>query len=457
MAALDERKLAIVRNLVETAPDRVVGNLRVALAETAEDSALGGVRRLVETEVLDRTLRNTVLRPVAPMFVGGGDDPRALTFPARALTLIWRGLRATEPARIAEAQALLAEQPAAHAMTDLCDQLVAIAAGKLRARSAPEFATAAEICDAGRPDGAEVLASCLDLGPVVRSAALRLPEWIAHRGSETTAAARLAYKDAVEVAEDAGPRFFDMLAAQMSHPWMVLRVICAVMDKPTERYLADSEMARFGETVLEDIDASLAFIAGLKTDSPVSDGRSAAQRAELVVQQILEVETNIDLNRETGWGKRVHQQRASLAGVVEGRLKEAEKAVTEALPMHAPRHLRGRRQVPHLSLPPDQRLVEKATMLLSFSDALRATANHGGFAATRAKLVERLSEFLAHYVDEVVDLIRCEEAEDLENATAFLNVAADLSQLVTGEKAAELVRRRAHAALHAGQTSEAHG
>ena len=40
MAALSERKIAIVRTLVESAPDKVVGSLRQALAETSDESAL---------------------------------------------------------------------------------------------------------------------------------------------------------------------------------------------------------------------------------------------------------------------------------------------------------------------------------------------------------------------------------------------------------------------------------
>ena len=96
MAALSERKIAIVRTLVESAPDKVVGSLRQALAETSDESALGGVKRLVEVEVYERNLRNTVLQPIAPMCVGAGDDPHKLTFPSRVLGLVWRGVRAMD-------------------------------------------------------------------------------------------------------------------------------------------------------------------------------------------------------------------------------------------------------------------------------------------------------------------------------------------------------------------------
>ncbi|WP_293675782.1 hypothetical protein [uncultured Phenylobacterium sp.] len=446
MGALSERKIEIVRTLVETAPDKVVGNLQQALAKTSDDSVLGGVRRLVELEFQDRTLRNTVLGPVAPMCMASS-DPRVMSFPPLAFALIWRGLRRIEPDLI-ELAANPPEGGVAQAILAVQDKLAAIAAKGLREREVPEFRTAAELCEARRPGSAEVLASCLDIASVVRKANQRLAEWVTHPGGETSAASRLAYKDAVEIAEDAGPRFFHMLAAQMAQPWMVLRVISAVMDKPTERYLRDSELSSFGEGVLEDIDKALVEIGGLNADEGPAAGRAAAKRAELIVQQILELETCMDLQRDQGWGLRIVKQRASLASVVEGRLREADKAAIEALPMQPARNARVRRAAPKVSAPPETRLVARAITLLSFSDELRTTANYGGFSSTRAKLVEKLTEHVHHYVEEVLDLIHTGEAEPIENAAAFLEVAAEFSELLAGDKAAELVRRRAHAAIH---------
>ena len=87
MDALSERKIEIVRHLVESAPDRVVGGLQQALSQTAIESPLGRVKLVVETEVADRTLRNLTLQPIAPMCVAGG-DPGDVTFPPRVLALI---------------------------------------------------------------------------------------------------------------------------------------------------------------------------------------------------------------------------------------------------------------------------------------------------------------------------------------------------------------------------------
>jgi hypothetical protein len=448
MPALSERKIEIVRTLVETAPDKVVGGLQAALAETPNESALGGVRRLVEREVAERTLRNVALQPIAPMCLGAGGDAGRMTFPARALFLLWKGVVAACPETVEHAREAHEDDAPHHLAFPIFDHLTAAAAEGLRTRDRPEFAAAAEACERARPGGAELLASCLDLGPVVRRAIQKLPEWLAHSGGDTSAGARLAYKDAVAISDDAGPRFFHMLAAQMAQPWMVLRIISAVMDKPTERYLADSELASFGEHVIAEIDQALNAIATLNPDEGPQAGRAAARLAALVVQQILEVETSIDLVRESGWGARVAKQRGNLAGVVERRLKEAEKATANALPISTPRLARIRRPVPNLAEPPSPRNVTRAMTLLSFCDEIKATANRGGFASARARLVEALGDHLDHYVDEVVDLLRTGDAENPENGEAYLAVVADFNRLIRDEKAAELVRRRAHAALH---------
>jgi hypothetical protein len=443
MAALSERKIEVVRTLVETAPDRIVGGLQAALADTTPGSALASVRRLVEHEASERRLRNWVLQPIAPMCVGDGRAPDTLTFPARVLPLIWRGLTARCFPLVEQARAALQEHLPDEPPPEVLDDLLRAAAKSLRARDLPEFQQAADICEAARPGGADVLISCIEIAPVVRTATVRLPEWLARFDESSTAAARLAYKDAVAISDDAGPRFFEMLSAQMSQHWMILRVICEVMDKPTERYLADSEMAFFGERVMGEVDDALKAIGKLDLDAGPGVGRAAGKRVELVTQQIHELETCMDLNREHGWGLRIAKQRKGLASVVEGRLRDAEKHVKDALASQSLRIARMQRYVPRLGSPPEPLHVARALTLLNFVEEVRASANYGGFASARAKVIETLAGYIDNYVEEVLDLIKTGEAESIDNSLAFLEVAAQFNQLVQGDKAAELVRRRA--------------
>jgi hypothetical protein len=448
MGALSEHKIAIVRTLVESAPDRVVGRLQAALIDSAGDTALAGVRRVVEIEASDRRLRNTILRPIAPMCVGDGVSDRELTFPSRALACLWHGLKTLAPDDIAALEALMTEDALDEDAGPTFDSLTHLAATALRSRAPRDVLMAAELCDRARPGGAETLAACLDLAPVVRRAITRLPDWIGHSGNDTTAAARLAYKDAVAISEDAGPRFFEMLAAQLSPPWMVLRVISAVMDKPTERYLADSEVGDFGERVMADIDEALAAISKLDLDGGPLAARAAGRRVELIARQTTELEACIELSRDHGWGHRIVNQRKALAGAVEGWLRESEKLVAAALPTEKVGKLRMRRTVPRLSVMPDARAVVRTMTLLIFTQEIRASANYAGFSASHAKALENVGAMIDQYVDDVLDHIKTGDVEDLSIAAAYLGIAADFCRLVRDDKAATIIRRRAAVACH---------
>jgi hypothetical protein len=451
MVALSDRKIEIVRTLVESAPDKIVGGLQQALAQSSGDSLLAGVKALVEAEAVDRLLRNDVFQPIAPLFVGDGTNDHSLVFPSRALSLIWRGLKTAAPTEMAAAagagaaiaKALAAEQRPPDP-TRTFDTLVLTAAAALRESDVRDFRLAAELCERARPGSAEVLAACMDISPVVRRTLGRLPDWVATPGDDNAAAARLAYKDCVAISEDAGPRFFEMLAAQITPPWMVLRIISAIMDKPTERYLSESELGGFPERELKDIDEALQAIAKLDIDGGPKAGRAAAELVGVITQQTFEMECCIELNKESGWGKRLHGQKKSLAGVVEGKLKDAEKLAAVALPTQS-QSGRFRKQTPKLDMAPDPKLVGRTMTLFAFMAEVRHHANHGGYSAAYTKIHEKLTATLDHYVDEVLDIVRNNMA-DKDLALAFLLVAAELNGLIRDDRAADLVRRRATAA-----------
>jgi hypothetical protein len=449
MAGLTEHKIQILQALVEASPDKVVGGLQSALSEAQGDAGLAEVRRLVDLEAEDRRLRNGVLQPVAALFAGDGRSDEKLTFPARALALIWRGLKSESPVEVAKAAALLADFRPGESSTEVLDELVARAAELLRARGQRDFAGAAQLCDEARPGGADLLCACMDLAPICRRATQKLGEWITRTSDANTAAARLAYKDAVAVADDAGVRLFEMLAAQLAQPWMVLRIISAVMDRPTEKYLAESELAPFALRLMDEVDAGLQGVARLDVDAGPTAGSAAARTLELLVHQISELESCIETAREQPWGARIARQKRTLATAVEDRLRAAEKAVGAALPTVPTRIFRMIKNLPNLSGAPDEKTIVRARTLLTFAQECRNSASHGGFASARAKLLETLGEILDQYVEEVLDHMRSGEVENPEVALAYLAVAADFNVLIRDDKAGEVVRRRAAAAAHA--------
>jgi hypothetical protein len=444
MSQVSEAKLAVVKGLIEQAPDSAIRNLLLALsADGGHDSGLTRVQQVVEAEAADRRTRNFVFSPIAPLCAVAGPFS-GLNFPPRTLSLIWKALKVEAPEDMTAAQAAAADWRAETSTPEAFDALCRRTAAGLRAGEGP-FQAAAAAADAG--GGREALAACLDIAPVTRRALDQIPEWLGRMTSEKAAKLRLTYRDVVGVADDAGPRFFEMLAAHLSEPWLILRIISGVMDRPNEAYVSGSELASFGERILADIDRRLAEITAFKSTAGRQAAHAAAQSVHMACVEIAEIDQSINLSPEGVWGRRVARQKRTLASTIEAHLRSTDDAVAHALPLQTirlgPRAIRG---VPRLTADPEQTQVEKAATLLTFMSEVRSSAAAGGFASSRAKALEVLDGRLDSYVEDILEEIRSEHDDHRERARAYLEIAAEFCGLARDEKAAQIVRRRAAAA-----------
>jgi len=434
MVALSAEKRQIVQSVIEAAPDSAVRSLELALASVgAGDGLLNGVRALVEVEASDRAVRNIILSPIVPLCQvrEGG----ALSFPAQTKARLWRGLKVIEPALVADAIARANTWDRESMPPAPFDALCAAAARAIKERH-PAFEALADAPEAGD------LLACLDLVPLVRAAGMRLESWLSNMTVEREAAARLAYKDAAKVAPDAGPRYFEMLSAQLPQPHLILRVISAVMDKPGERYLAASELAFFGDRALASIVAQIERLSAF--DPAKADGRAAGAAAgravSLALSAIEGFEQAVHLSKDGRWGKGLRQQKQRLAKFAEQRLNSADKLVLAALPMDQ-KFGKGR-GTPRFDADPDPAAVERAAAALAFFGEISLAAGRGGFGAARTKAVDAVNERLDHYVEDIFTSLRDEESGDRERRRAFLEAAAGLIGLARDAKAEQIVRRR---------------
>ena len=443
MPALPSAKLDLIRGLVSRAPDRVIQGLETALAEGGVE-ALAPVYDLVRLEAADRARRHLLLGPVTALCRADGREADWLRFPPAALRAVWSGVKRVAPDLLARADAALAD-PDEAASSDV-DAPARLAGQELRAAHHPEFAAAAAACDQARPGGAAEFAACLDLTPLARKAVAQLPRWISFMDGERIAVARLICRDAAAVADDAGPRLFEMMAAQLAEPWRIIRVISAVMDHPGDTYFAASEFASFGERVLTAIEAESVKVTALRAPDGPAAGRAAGLAAGQAVLLMTEVEQAIELARDGPWGRRAAKIKRALAEAAEARLKEIDEAVAGALPCQSPRGSRLRKAEPLLLHEPDEGQVAGALTLLTFAHDTQGCAAAGGFASVRLKILERLEQRLDAYIEDVLDRLREGEAGTADIARAYLAVAADFYALARDEKAGDLVRRRMAAA-----------
>jgi hypothetical protein len=446
MPGLSDSQLAVIRTLVDTAPDAAIRSLDAALAsETRADTAMGAIRDLISAEAGERRARNLVLSPIAALCPRTEPAFEHDAFPYLTLTLIWRALKVADLDRFEAAILASTSWSSDEPIPMVFDELTAMAAAGLRAPEGTPFAACADLLNGVEEGAAEAFAGYLDLTPLARDAQKRLPEWIGHMSGERAAQVRLAFKDATAVSPDAGPHFLELMICRLDEPWQILRVVSALMENPSDAYLAASELAHVGERLMADIDRRLDDLTTFDPSGGTAAGASAAEAVRLAVAQIGEFELSIDLKKDGPWGRRITRQKQTLAQKVEALLNKADDAVDRAMPLKPVKFGSKTRGAPNYRHAPDPQAVTKAEGMLSFLHMVRGSASAGGYASLRAKTIEKLDERLDRYVEDVLDHLRAPDAEQANIARQYLDIAANLVGLYRDEKAAQIVRRRAAA------------
>jgi hypothetical protein len=438
-------RLGIVRTLLETAPDNVVRDLDTALR--ADTSApLAPVRAMVRAELSDRQVRDVVLGPVAPLCSPRSDGFKQAMFPTGALSRAWRGLRELEPRAVTVVVSSLTLNAEDETYPPACDDLCRTAATAIRARD-PAMERLVRYLEDFQPGAADLFASYVELAPLSRMAIRRLPSWLRNMTDEHAAAVRLLFKDADDIAADASPRLLEILLAQTAEPWRILRIVSAMTNRAGDRYLSSSELAEFCERVMGDIERRANLLRQFDLESGVEGAQAASNALAVAINEILEFEECLDLNKEGPWGQRIGKMKITLSNLTEGYLKKTPKIVSEALPLQ-PVRIGGMnlRMEPRLDQTPEERMVRRAMASLSFFDCCRATASQGGYGTMRAKVGEEITHRLDSYVEDILGMLHSGELDSPDNAHAFIEVVAEMIALAQDEKSAQILRRRAAAA-----------
>lgn len=447
MGQLSDSQLSTVRALLSTAPDCAVRDLEATLSSGSQGhDVMRMIQAMVASEALDRRARNAIFRPLIPLCTNARASLGGMIFPAAALANVWAGLKQSGGRQVEFALSLAAHGSVDEAPEGIYDQLCAEAAAGLRARANPSYTAAADLLEQASSGGAEQFAAYLDLAPVARRALDRMHEWLGRLTEERSAVARLTFRDAVAVADDAGPRLLEILYAHLEEPWAILRLVSAVMHRPGDSYVANSELAQFGDRLLEDIDAQLKRVAAFDADRGAEGGLAVAAALRTAALEIQEFDESVDLSREGPWGTRLMRQKKALVLAIEGRLRAVEAEVAGALPLQNSGPRRKTRGHPRLSADPDPRQIQRVRAFLSLLREVRTSAERLGYGALWAKTSEAVQGRLDTYVEDLLETLRAAEGDNLDRVRAYLDVAAEFQGMITDERAAQIVRRRIAAA-----------
>jgi hypothetical protein len=426
--------------VIEQAPDNIVRSLDTAL-QSSRGGPMAEVHGLVSAEITDRRVRNSVFGPIAPLCRKVAEEPSYL--PPASPRLLWAALKRDQPSEVAEARRITLAMRRDDGPPPIWDELCQRCIDGLASGAAP-YGEAAEKLGGGAV--VQRLTTGLELSPLARTIHPRLPGWVRAMSGEAAVGLRIAFKDATEKNPDAAPVFMEMIYGLLpEEPWQILRVISAVMDRPSDRYLAASEMASFGERLLADVERRIAEVDKFDPDQGTQAAISLAASVQTATIIIAEFEQQLELSKDGPWTKRLVRARKALASGVEGRLRHSLAAVSEALPTYARQVGRSSRQAPLTSEPVDKEAVRRGYAILTFVSETRSSAGHGGFAMVRAKVIEELDKQVDLYAEDLIDELH-EEGDASGRVAELIDVAAGYLGLIRDPRAADLIKRRAAAA-----------
>lgn len=427
-------KLQSVTALVGRMSDRQLKMLEAALigAAQAGDGGMLNVLDAVGTETTERAAAALALAPLAPLL-----ERAAEQFGPDVSRRFWADVSEFRPEARQQAMAavlrLRSEDPVPVLFDDLCVEAAA--------RTREGRGRLAACADAGE------LARFLSLAPIARRLLAQLSTTGERLDAEASAAVRLAFKDAAATDADAAPALLRILSAHQSEPVRALRLISAMSDNMTDQFLAGSELAGVGEALLADMEARVAQSRAVDLADGAQAGRTAAAALASAMHTAAEFELYVRITKDGPWGPRIAQAQRAAAASAEARLRELDSALGAALPLQAARFAsRFVKGVPRLNKEPDPRALNRACALAAFLADSRAAANAAGFASLRTKVQDAFEERLAHYVEDLLDILH--EDPHADRAAEFLTHAAELVELVEGPSAADIVRRRLSAATH---------
>ncbi|MDC7683664.1 hypothetical protein PQU92_10270 [Asticcacaulis sp. BYS171W] len=440
MGVLPEQRIEKVKGLVRTLPVALLRPLENSLS-LSQDEGLTAVRRLVSAELESHYIKEAVFRPFMPLFEAREDGLEGVEFPNWVLNRLWRALERAEPQLFAEARVAARGLRANDETPVVFYRLVT--AGAAIIRDTPDEVLPAN-ADEDDADTLAEFACYLDLHRLLRSAVLRLPDWMGRIDTEKATAIRLMFKDAGKTSEDGGLRFLEALFANLDDGALIMKFVATVSDRPNDRFLSESELAGFGERLIDAAEMRLKVLEGLLRRR----NRETAQLSEAGawVTQCLTIlhsfEQSIELSRDGAWGKRVAKVHQTIAALVEDRLKGVEKTIDSALPVKTERIFgRATRDVPDFKGASDE-VFQGALQTIAFLNHIRATASHGGFASLLTRTIQGCETIMDGYFEIVLGIAVADDPFDAHAVMACFERVTDLIQALCGEDKANIARRR---------------
>lgn len=446
MAELSVAQRAVLAQMLERVPDRVLKTLSGAVAQMPGERA-ASLSIMLADETIDRRRRAIAFAPLLPMFQRRPDGVESVNFPSGVLPRLWKAASSKEPELllVLDDYRPIEDNPK---MRAVADRICVAAAGVVR--DEPDLVwPSAGGDEAARLKGLEELALCFDLAAMARRGLLILPDLMLRPTGDQLAELRLLIRDSAEITADGGPRMLEIFFGHLADASLILRlVVHSSKAAAKEGFLSESEMAGFVNRLIAEVERRVARIASHQPGAKADPGPGVRTDIAWCAETLGELDVTLQLDPESGWGKQARDARDRINATLSKTLRGLDKTMDRLMPTREVKTTgRMTRKIADLEAQAAPlEAVQAAIVLLTLLGALRTAAQVFGCETLRHQLVQSMSERITTWVDQVIEAVNAGDAPDQRKSLGMVETLAKCLLLIDETDAARTVRRRAGAA-----------
>ncbi|HEY2032090.1 MAG TPA: hypothetical protein VGH02_00235 [Rhizomicrobium sp.] len=234
---------------------------------------------------------------------------------------------------------------------------------------------------------------------------------------------------------------------RLERPWEALKLPMNVTRQTQDTLISSTDMGLVGEILFGDIEYYTSMIRSMRPSHFDADellgyvvGFTALSSGMVKA---------IEMRRDGKWGQRLLSDRANVAEVMDGFMERAIKEVTAALPMIKSGSYAGGPRMPDIAHHADPEKSDRALAYVRLVSGCRTFAPAASFGASNKEAADEISTMLTGYVEDLLKELRAVTGDKRTNAEAYFHLAVEMAALLFSQEEADLLRRRARAALPA--------
>ena len=294
---------------------------------------------------------------------------------------------------------------------------------------------------------AEEMALLLAAGSQIVEIQEKLPRPAPTMNDDLVWALRGIYEGLVLSVPDAAPYVAVIAMGRLARPWEALKLPLQISRSSQDTLIANTDMGLAGELLLDDIASYADVIRAIR--QPWFNGEEVLANVSRFAVLSSAVVKEIEIRRDGRWGQRLMKDRATVAEAMKKIMEKSPDEILGVLPMQKSGTYGAGPRVPDIARAPDSEKIERAMRYAKLLVGCLTFASAASFGAAQKDATEEVERELQVYGDEIVKEIRAADGEARARAEQYLSITADLYGIFFSDAEAELMKRRARAALAA--------